>query len=84
MKTPRIVTLVLLVTALTCSMLLSLPQKAKAFACCGWEFTWTYYSNAAHTTVVGKRVKNDCEGTVTMSGNMTQYVLNTSSCCNPC
>ena len=84
MKTPRIVVLMLLVLALSLGIVMSQPPKAEAFACCGWEYTWTYYFDAAKTQWAGEIYSNDCDGTSYSSGQVTAYKNLSKICCDPC
>lgn len=73
MTTPRRFTL--LIAALALAGLAAAPPAAHAFFCnphdIEWD-TWTYYSDATYTTIVG-RCSNDC-GTCECYGTQTIYV----------
>jgi len=81
--TRRIALLIMLVIALTTSIILLVPAKADAI-CCGRRITEHYYSDATYTTQVGTCIDNECTGTYTCTGTQTIYERDTSICCDNC
>jgi hypothetical protein len=62
-----------------------LSPVATAVTCCSPTVHFTYYSNAAHTQVVGSCTYNEfCTGTDYCSGQITGYYTHYSTCCPGC
>jgi hypothetical protein len=59
------------------------PAKAYAVPCCGWRLVTTYYSDASHTTIVGRCIDSDCTG-FSCTGEQTEFSSTTVSCCERC
>lgn len=65
---------------------LSNAPTSMAFLCYSVETTDRYYSDATHTTLVGKCVENECKFTYVCSGQQTEFVVTTTRgiLCNYC
>jgi hypothetical protein len=81
--TTRTALLIMLLIALTASIVILVPAKAYA-ACCGWRTTERYYSDATFTTQVGTCIDDECAGTYTCTGTQTAYETATQTCCDRC
>jgi hypothetical protein len=82
-KTPNLpLKATMLVVALVMVMAALIPGPGPAQACQSFTDFWTYFSNASHTTVVG-RCEKDCGCAPRFcSGQQTQYyIVTTSSGC---
>ena len=68
-----------LALALTMFLFLSmLLVPAQATVIWSYELTTRYYSDATHTTLVGKCVENGCTGQITCWGIETEFIVNSN------
>ena len=81
--TSRTALLVLLLIALTPSMVLLLPAQAEA-VCCGFKFITNYYSDESKTVWVGRCTDNICTGAYSCTGEQTSYTSYSTVCCSTC
>lgn len=82
--TRRTAVLVTLMTVLAAGIVLMMPGTALA-ACCGWEWTTTYYSDASKTVVVGECITNvSCSGQNECWGSTSAYYTRSRVCCETC
>ncbi|MFI6322217.1 DUF6289 family protein [Nonomuraea sp. NPDC050556] len=69
--------------AVAAASLAMLPSTAQASFCkVGYTCQTTYYSDAAHTAVVG-RYTADCGGATTLVGERSAYTSYYSTLCGP-
>jgi hypothetical protein len=67
-----------LALALSVTALLTAPEPAK---CWGIIETETFYSDATHSTVVGRCIDNSCRGTYSCTGTITDFSTTTIRGC---
>ena len=73
-----LVTFLLVTTAL-------LPAPTHGIVCCSVTLHVTYYSNAAHSTIVGNCVYNEaCAGSDFCTGSRSAYSTSFNTCCPNC
>jgi hypothetical protein len=73
-----LVTFLLVTTAM-------MPAPGHGIVCCSATLRVTYYSNAAHTTIVGNCIYNEaCAGSDFCTGSRSAYSTSSSTCCPRC
>lgn len=92
-RSPRTLVLVL-VLAVFIGFSFANTSTSLAFICYAVETTDKYYSDATHTTLVGKCVENECKFTYSCWGQQTDFVVTTTrgilcrqcdpACCASC
>jgi hypothetical protein len=80
-RTGLVIMLLLVFTSTATS--LSGRNKAYASPCCSWDIITIYYSDASHTTQVGRCVDSDCTGS-SCTGEQTEFYTQHLACCARC
>lgn len=73
MKIARLVILSLLIPVLAAATTLAPVTNTATEIHAGFHHTWTYYSDATKTQMVGQRYKQDCDGFESLWGTITAY-----------